>query len=376
MISKPKAIYFYQYLPPWRIDVFNEMANMFDLTIVFWNSECEGFTYDRQGLLRKLDASIETIFLNNGIEAGTHSIRRGVLGIIRSRRPQVVFSHEYAPISMQCVLYRMLGMSKYQLYLTTSDNLKMAESSSGLKRAARDFILRHADGAILYSRDVQQWYQQRFPGLKTDVCPNIQNPQSLLSLRPQFGPIIVKYQQQFDLEGKKVLLFTGRLNPVKGLDLLLNAFAESQSVDWVLVLVGSGQEEQALKMQAKELGIADRVVFAGFYNGINLYAWYELANFFILPSRYEPFGAVVNEALVYGCPVVTSRYIGALDFVTDQNGMVFDPLDAVKFVNTLNIAFERYAIRQAGRENCMTVSFWDSVRAFERITRSDENRLS
>lgn len=367
MNNRLKAIYFFQYLPPWRIDVFNEMAKMFDLTIVFWNSECEGFTYDRSGLLARLDTGIETLFLNNGISAGTHSVRRGVLKILRDRKPDVVFSHEYAPISMQCLLYRMFRFVKYQYYLTTSDNIKMAMSSSGLKRMSRDFILHHADGVILYSQEVRNWYKKHFPKLKTDICPNIQDPRSLLSYRPQFKEIIDLYQEQFKLKGKKIILYTGRLNVVKGLDLLLAAFASSRKEGWVLVLVGEGKEKEALRIQARELGIETFVLFAGFYSGINLYAWYDLANFFILPSRYEPFGAVVNEALVYGCPVVTSKYIGALDFVCERNGIVFDPLDSSAFVEVLNLAQECYSVKNESRDNAMTVSFEDSVSAFKRI---------
>lgn len=364
---KKGAVYFYQYLPPWRIDIFNELAKYYTLTIVFWNSECEGFTYDRQGLLAKLDDSIETIFLTNGISAGTHSIRFGVLEIIRKRNPKVVFSHEFAPISMQCVLYRMLGFADYKLYLTTSDNVQMAEESSGLKKISRDLILNKADGAILYSKDVERWYKKQYPKLKTDVCPNIQNPNSLLNLRKHFSKIEKQYKEDFNLKDKKIILFTGRLNYVKGLDLLLEAFSKLDNKNWVLVLVGEGKEEETLKLQAKNLGITNKVVFAGFYSGLNLYAWYDMANFFILPSRYEPFGAVINEALIYGCPVVTSKFVGALDFVNRNNGIVFNPLDLQDFQNTLNEAMNRYSSFSNERKNLMSVSFEQSARAFIRI---------
>lgn len=67
-MAKPRAIYFFQYLPTWRIDVFNKMSVDYDLTIVFWNAEAAGFTYDRQGLLGRLAPSIRTVFLNQAFE--------------------------------------------------------------------------------------------------------------------------------------------------------------------------------------------------------------------------------------------------------------------------------------------------------------------
>ena len=50
-MNKLKALVFYQYLPPWRIDVFNEMGKYYDMTIAFTDADSEGFTYNRKELL-------------------------------------------------------------------------------------------------------------------------------------------------------------------------------------------------------------------------------------------------------------------------------------------------------------------------------------
>lgn len=342
MEAKRRAIYFYQYLPPWRIDVFNAMGEMYDLTIVFTNADCEGFTYNRGELLSKL-RGIKTVFLNNGFKIGGRPIRFGIYKLLKDIKPVVVFSHEYSPTSILVALYKQLGILDYKYYLTTSDNVDMAEASAGLKAKSRDYVLKHSDGVVVYSNAVKDWYKRRYPRLYVGVCPNIQDPDTLLAYRELFPPIIEKYHKAFGLDGCKVALYTGRLVEVKGLDLMLNAFAKSNNGGWKLVIVGNGEKEQELKAQAKKLGIDARVVFAGFHTGAELYAWYDMANFFILPSRYEPFGAVVNEALVYGCPVVASKYIGAADFITEANGMLFDPLNEEEFTNTLNKAFEKFA---------------------------------
>lgn len=79
-----------------------------------------------------------------------------------------------------------MGLFHYNYYLTTSDNLKMAEISSGLKAKSRSYVLTHSNGIIVYGDAVKQWYQRRFPRLRIEVCPNIQNPQTLLAYRSQF----------------------------------------------------------------------------------------------------------------------------------------------------------------------------------------------
>lgn len=341
MDNKQRAICFYQYLPPWRIDVFNAMGEMYDFTIVFTNADCEGFTYNREELLSKLK-NIRTVFLNNGFKIGSRPVRFGIYKLLKEIKPEVVFSHEYSPTSILVAMYRQLGIFSYKYYLTTSDNVKMAELSAGLKAKSRDYVLKHSDGAIVYSNAVRDWYKRKYPNLYVGVCPNIQNPDTLLAYRNLFPPIIEIYLKKFELNDCKIVLYTGRLVEVKGLDLLLNAFAKSKHNGYKLVIVGNGEKEELLRQQALRLGIVGDVVFAGFYTGVELYAWYDIANFFILPSRYEPFGAVVNEALVYGCPVVASKYIGATDFINEANGMLFDPLDEAEFIQILNVSYGKY----------------------------------
>lgn len=368
--EKKRAIYFYQYLPPWRIDVFNEIGKMYDLTIVFTNADCQGFTYNREESLSKLNG-IKTVFLNNGFKIGSRPVRFGIYKLLKKKKPAVVFSHEYSPTSILVALYKQMGLLHYKYYLTTSDNVKMAEMSAGLKAKSRDYVLNHSDGVIVYSNAVRDWYRQRYPNLHVGVCPNIQNPETLLAYRKQFPPIIANYRKTYGLENCKIVLYTGRLVDVKGLDLLLNAFAKTNNDGWKLVIVGNGEREKTLRGQATSLGIDDKVVFAGFYTGVELYAWYDMANFFILPSRYEPFGAVVNEALVYGCPVVASKYIGATDFITESNGMLFDPLNEEEFTKTLNVAYGKYITNTPPEKNimpCMFESYVDVFRIREAVS--------
>lgn len=364
--TKPKAIVFYQYLPPWRIDVFNKMGEYYDLTIVFTNADCEGFTYNRNYLLNKL-ININTIFLNNGFKLGSRPIRIGIYKILKKYNPQVVFSHEYSPTSIILALYKQIRLFKYSYYLTTSDNLAMAESARGLKALSRSYVLKNANGIIVYSKLVKDWYKKHFNNLKIEICPNIQNPQTLLYYRNSFNNYINEYKTKFNLKDTNVILYTGRLVEVKGLDLLLNAFAKADIKDYKLVIVGEGNQKEELIKQVYQLRINNKVIFAGYYSGEALYAWYDLANFFILPSRYEPFGAVINESLVFGCPVVASKYIGATDFITKDNGIIFNPLDINEFSSTIQKACFKYANKINIRKNLMPCSFDNYVEVFQTI---------
>ena len=95
-MSRPKALVFYQYLPPWRIDVFNEMGKYYDMTIAFTNADCEGFTYNRKELLGKLQ-NIKTIFLTKGMKIGKRPVRWGIFRLLNSEKPDIVFHMNIHP---------------------------------------------------------------------------------------------------------------------------------------------------------------------------------------------------------------------------------------------------------------------------------------
>lgn len=109
-------------------------------------------------------------------------------------------------------------------------------------------------------------------------------------------------------------LYVGRLSPEKGLDTLLLALHNLRRYKpaAMLELVGSGPQEEALKKQAIALGLDQSVVFTGSLGQDALGEVYSRATCLVLPSRSEPWGLVVNEALHYGCPVIVSDRCGCV----------------------------------------------------------------
>lgn len=111
----------------------------------------------------------------------------------------------------------------------------------------------------------------------------------------------------------RYLLFLSRIHPKKGVDLLIRAFAEAASGDAALRLVIAGPDQTGwqadLVALAKELCVADRIVWPGMLEGDAKWGAYRNAAAFVLPSHGENFGIVVAEALACGTPVVISNKI-------------------------------------------------------------------
>jgi glycosyltransferase involved in cell wall biosynthesis len=114
-----------------------------------------------------------------------------------------------------------------------------------------------------------------------------------------------------------VILFCAKLQAWKRPSDLLHAFAGANLSNALLIFVGEGPLRLQLESEAFSLGLSSYVRFLGFVNQSQLPAVYASADLLVLPSDYEPFAVVVNEAMCCGCPVVASDRVGAArDLVT------------------------------------------------------------
>lgn len=126
-------------------------------------------------------------------------------------------------------------------------------------------------------------------------------------------------------ENANVILFCAKLQPWKRPQDLLYAFARADVPNAYAVFAGDGAMRQQLEHEATELHVQERVRFLGFVNQSALPPIYCSSDLMVLPSEYEPFGVVVNEAMLCGCPVIVSDHIGArFDLVREnETGFVY-----------------------------------------------------
>jgi len=140
----------------------------------------------------------------------------------------------------------------------------------------------------------------------------------------------------------------GRLEPQKGFDLLIDAFADvaGRHPDWSLDLWGSGHREEALRLQVSQLGLADRVRLRGV--SARPSSWIEEVDLFVLSSRYEGFPNVLGEAMAAGLPVIaTDCDYGSADLVDhDANGLLIPNEDPAALATALDRMMGDHELRE------------------------------
>ncbi|WP_263409575.1 glycosyltransferase family 4 protein [Terriglobus tenax] len=182
-----------------------------------------------------------------------------------------------------------------------------------------------------------------------------------------------RLQQEFNLDpSRPVILFASKLQTRKHCDHLLEAYlrlAPAPGVDPhpYLVIVGDGEQRAQLEASVKQAGCTS-VRFAGFRNQAELPGFFDLSSVFVLPSRHEPWGLIVNEVMNAGRAVVVSTDVGSQpDLVTDGvEGCVFPVGDIDALTDALRRVFATpetpAAMGHAALERINHWSFEEDVR--------------
>ena len=158
-----------------------------------------------------------------------------------------------------------------------------------------------------------------------------------------------------------LLLFCGWEFKRKGLKYIIEALG-SFNEQVKLIVVGGADKRRYIK-DAKRQGVEKRVVFAGHQKNIERY--FAASDIFVFPTKYEPFGLVITEAMASGIPAVTTRTAGAAELITDgKDGMLLDARVSTKnLVKKLGYILENDLAKKMGKNARKTAENygWDSV---------------
>lgn len=335
---KKRVLIFHQSLAPYRVDLWNNLSRVYDLKLYFIHRNHLDQKFDQERLRGLLD--FEPYYFDTGISVGSRALRWGFIRIIKKFKPNIVITYEYSQTTTAILFLKGLFGFKYQIYSFCDDSLHIAETCSGVRRIFRNFLANKLDGLILVNQDVANWYKQRFGGNKKRIVfPIIADEEifreNLLDSLGRTNELLYTH----DLVDKTCIFYIGRLVKIKGIDRLIESFysVANERKNARLVIVGDGEERESLENLSEHLLIKNKVIFTGRFEGKALMAWYNLAQIFVLASDYEPFGAVVNEALMAGAYVICSSYAGAASLIEQgKNGDVFNPYNKEKLTELID----------------------------------------
>lgn len=360
--NRKKIIVFHPALAPYRIDILNSFDKYFDASFYFSNKNLMNQKFDQIELKNQI--TFKCNYLKIGFNFKGRSIRFDIPFIILKNKPDIVLSTEFNIISILSIISVKIFSRKTKIFTLTEDNIEMIKNFSRLKFFLRKYICSNIDGVIVVNNKIAKWYIDKFKvGCKIIVLPTIREENRFLNSLNSSEKIANEYIKQYDLFNKKTVLYVGRFTEVKNLESLIKAFNLSyrKHKDSVLILVGSGDLSNKLKNLVKKFNLDKKVLFPGRFEGLELLAWYKISDSFILPSIYEPFGAVINEALLAGCYSAVSELAGGSSLIINgQNGLTFNPFSINEISSSLDHLLERP--KQVNKKSLMAINYEETIK--------------
>jgi glycosyltransferase involved in cell wall biosynthesis len=199
-------------------------------------------------------------------------------------------------------------------------------------------------------------------------CP-VEDPARLAAVRTKYG-LAARY-----------LLFVSTIEPRKGLDTLVEAYARLGAAYQEVGLVITGKQgwyAEQLFAQVKRLGLGERVRFTDYVADEDLPALYSAAEALAFPSRYEGFGLTVLEAMACGCPVICSN-VSSLPEVAGDAARLVSPDDADALAAALSATLADASLRRAMRARGLAQAArfsWDktareTLAVYERVAKGN-----
>lgn len=253
----------------------------------------------------------------------------------------------YAPAFAAIIAGKLLGKKTIVRFRSSGAGNDLATSKSNLRGIFRMAVLKHwADCFIVLTQEMQNEL------ILNDYNPNrIQRMYNGVDTDHYFPLAIKERNLELIADGKIVLLFIGRLHPVKNLPLLLNALkkALSQCPNLYLLLIGEGEEREALIKLINELNLQAYVNFVG--STPNVLEYLQRADIFVLSSLREGISNSLLEAMSCGLACIATDVGAAREILDEGNcGVLVKSDDVDEFANAIiRLASDTTEIERLGK---------------------------
>lgn len=329
-----KILFLTTYAAPYRVAFFDELGKKADVTVLFSDRK-ENQTHrsrdwfvDGNGFFRGVQLE-KCIFSRNGKHLCTD-----VLDWLKQPWDEIVLCGYSCPTVMLAMAY--LRLRRIPFWMEVDGGL--IRKDSRLKYAFKKLLVSSASGWLSSGRATTEYLvhyganreavvEYPFSSLHDrDIPAAVPTPQEKAAIR-----------RELELEEGRMILSIGQFIHRKGFDILLQA-AKQLPEDVKIHIVG-GQPTQEYQELCRELGLTN-ICFDGFMKKQTLIRYYQASDLFVLPTREDIWGLVINEAMAYGLPVITTdRCVAGLDLVENGvNGYIVPVGDVQALADSMNLA--------------------------------------
>lgn len=313
---------------PYRVDFYNELGKQVNLTVIFEAKGADGIRFNWN--IEQIK-NFKAIFLNDG-NINERKVDWKIFKYIKKGEYDHIVATNYSYFTEMAALIYM-KLKKIPYYFETDGGLIRSEHI--VKRMYKRFLVSNAKGyfspssssddyLMYYGAKKDVIYRYPFTSLrKSDIRENIMSKEDKSILKKKLG-----------IKEDKIILSVGQFIYRKGYDVLLRA-CQNLDDDIGIYIVGGKATNEYINL-CKELKLKN-VYFKEFMKKEELSEYYKVADLFVLPTREDIWGLVINEAMAHGLPIITTNNcVSGLELVTDnENGNIIEVNDYKSLNNSI-----------------------------------------
>lgn len=336
-------------LAPYRIDLFNEISCMCNEFIIYVeNTDLIDNPIEKNLYSKYLKNTI--IEQLNSVMFGNRRLAYSLVTKLISNKPDIIITSEVNLSSWIALFITKIINPRAKFYTFFDDSYDGAISKSRVNKLMRSFFQLWIDGLFVPSEFVLSAYSA-----PCYVVPIVHNPYRFINRFNLQESSTTRVQGTDSL----TLIFVGRLISEKNVLTLIEAIRGLDIVE-ELKIVGIGPLRQTVEVLANE---ESKVNYIGYLQGQDLYNEMIEADVLVLPSLWEPFGVVINEAQIVGKRVICSNKVGAQSLVSTDTGTICTAdLEGIR-----RAILNEYHIKKSNKQN---VGYHRSVEHFEVVLNS------
>ncbi len=248
----------------------------------------------------------------------------GIVGDLLRFKPDIVFAQAFSLWTLLALLLKPWVKWRFIIiYDGSSPNSDFQDSK--IRSFLRRMIARFSDAFVANSHGAKAYLMQAL-GAKED---SIFTRTYLVPDAKTLGQHLERTElAELQLQ-RPIFLYVGRITSRKGIKSLLEACSILQTEgyrDYSLLIIGTGDQRQELEAFVQDNQLEDIVTWVGWVDYGHLGSYFQQTDVFIFPTFEDLWGMVVLEAMVFGKPILCSKWAGAAEMVVEgENGYIFDP---------------------------------------------------
>lgn len=332
-----KVVIIHNIIAPYKVALFNELSKLIPNMEVIFIAEREK-RRDWNIDYTKIKFSHTVLFKGSIDSINSFTIAKETWRILEKIRPETSIICDYSNIfGWSALFWAKKNRNNLIFWLSsTFDDKKHTFLKNQLKR----YFLKHFSIGLAPGSRTKEYY--KYMGVdKSKIIETGYGVENDHFIHLYEKSIIERTSslKELEISSKNNFIFIGRFAPEKNIFTLLYSFLEVSKTnsDWGLILLGDGPLKNEVNTFISDNNLQNKILLPGFIQQDEIVKYLVESDVFILPSLSEPWGLVVNEALLCRLPVIVSTKCGCQPELVKEgvNGFSFDPNNQLKLTNLM-----------------------------------------